>query len=593
VVTGALELFLVLLGLIYFLATTATGLRVLHASSACPESTVLGKRHHAWRVAELLRPVARMLRPLAELLHPLTELPRRALAPLRPARRWLRAGRPATARADELPARVEVVVPPADRVVYFLVPCLNEELVIEETLRSLLADPRARAVVIDDASDDKTAALAEAVEPGRVIVVRRELPDARQGKGPALNAGLVWVLHDAAERGVAASRVIVGVLDADGRLSPGALDAVLPLFDDRRVGRVRLPVRVRNHGSRQAPLEDAAFWGVGAVAEPGRIPSGTVSLGGNGQFTRLRALLEIGSRPWGSGLAGDLDVALALAAAGWRVTSTPRAHVSQQGCASLRTLVSQRTRWYLGHLQAARRLPALWSSRRLSRLGRLEITMSLLVPWLLVLPWSVVFNYNVLLVAGFAAGWARLPALGTDLFWCAVTLGCWYALCCLQVWAAGYFSYRQQRRDPGERRRRGTGFARAFLLDDLLAGNYISYLACWRALGRLVTGARGWDEAARHHHVPGDRLAVLAGLVPVREAEARLPVRVRRATALIRGRQGARRGGRVSRPPAGARRLPLPRGRRRHVGRHRARRSVASMGGLRRGFSGGRPAGTR
>ena len=48
------------------------------------------------------------------------------------------------------------MVPPEDCVVYYLIPCLNEELVIADTVRSLLADPRGLVVVVDDASDDRT-----------------------------------------------------------------------------------------------------------------------------------------------------------------------------------------------------------------------------------------------------------------------------------------------------------------------------------------------------------------------------------------------------------------------------------------------------
>ncbi len=88
-------------------------------------------------------------------------------------------------------------------------------------------------------------------------------------------------------------------MDADGRLSAGALDAVLPLFADECVGGVQLPVRIRRvRGSILTLLQDLEFWGVCAIAQLGRIGSGTVSLGGNGQFTRLTALLELGQQPW-------------------------------------------------------------------------------------------------------------------------------------------------------------------------------------------------------------------------------------------------------------------------------------------------------
>ena len=107
-------------------------------------------------------------------------------------------------------------------------------------------------------------------------MVRRELPDARRGKGPALNAGFAYLLHDAwRPGGIPASRITVCVMDADGRLSEGALDVVLPLFDDPRVGGVQLAVRIRNRTSVLTVMQDLEFWGVCAVAQLGpRWPAG-------------------------------------------------------------------------------------------------------------------------------------------------------------------------------------------------------------------------------------------------------------------------------------------------------------------------------
>src|SRR4051812_30287129 len=71
----------------------------------------------------------------------------------------------------------------------FLVPCLNEELVIGRTIERLLALPNENFVVmvIDDGSDDMTAQLAAQYDPDRVWVLRRFGADARLGKGEALN----------------------------------------------------------------------------------------------------------------------------------------------------------------------------------------------------------------------------------------------------------------------------------------------------------------------------------------------------------------------------------------------------------------------
>jgi 1,2-diacylglycerol 3-beta-glucosyltransferase len=500
VLAGSLELFLVALGLIYFVATTAAGLRVLRLARR--RAAHKRRKPRASGVAYRVRRTAaatRQSRARAQAVRVLRLL-------------WHK-----TVTADEPALRAGVVVDPADCVVYFIVPCLNEERVIEESVRNLLSDPRGIVVVVDDASDDRTGRLAASVDPSRVIVVRRELPEARLGKGPALNAGFRRVLADAASRGIAPSRITVCVMDADGRLSDDALDAVLPLFADPRVGGVQLPVRIRRvRGSMLTLLQDLEFWGVCAVAQLGRIGSGTVSLGGNGQFTRLAALLELGDSPWRARLTEDLDLALALATAGWRLTSTPEAYVSQQGLTKLPALINQRTRWYQGHMQAGRWLPSLWTSRRLAHLSMLELTLYLLVPWALVLPWSLIFNYNLVLMGLWVAGWVNAAGMNADLSQRILTVVIWYALSCVPVWMAGYLYSRQRRK---------AGPLRALLLGHLLLfGNYITYVACWRAFFRLLIGANSWQKTKRHrehsHRAPARAQTAPRVVVPAQRTPA-------------------------------------------------------------------------
>jgi 1,2-diacylglycerol 3-beta-glucosyltransferase len=526
VLAGALELFLVSLGLTYYVATVGAGLRVIRRArkarraqaaaaaavtvagpvSLTARSGLGGRSGTGARSGSRHRPPPRRAARAALRVREASE-PTSAGAPGSRARgSGARGSGPAAElaasvsvgwgrlrtrleTAEDPAARAGLVVPPEDCVVYYLIPCLNEELVIADTVRSLLADSRGLVVVVDDASDDRTGELAAAAGGDRVLVVRRELPDARRGKGPALNAGFAHVLHDAGVRGISASRITVCVMDADGRLSEGALDVVLPLFEDPRVGGVQLPVRIRNRTSLLTVMQDLEFWGVCAVAQLGRMACGTVSLGGNGQFTRLAALLEMGPAPWRAQLTEDLDLSLALAAKGWRLTSAPDAHVSQQGVTSLRALVNQRTRWYQGHMQAVRWLRELWTSRQLSHLAMLELTIYLLVPWALVLPWSIIFNYNLLIMVLWVLGWVSTPGLGSDLTQKIATLVFWYTLSCLPIYMAGFLYGRQERK---------VGYIRAFFVGHLLlVGNYVTYVACWRAMYRLITGVHGWEKTRR------------------------------------------------------------------------------------------------
>jgi len=376
---------------------------------------------------------------------------------------------------------------------FFLVPCLNEELVIGETVSRLLDERGCTVIVIDDGSSDRTAERARAAaashgRSGRLIVLTRRGSDSRSGKGAALNAAFPLVLREVASRGLDPSEVIVGVMDADGRLSPGALNAALLLFEDPQVGGAQLIVRIRNRRKLMAQFQDIEFWMISALSQLARSMSGTVSLGGNGQFTRLSALQELDGDPWSRSLTEDLDLGLRLIARGWRVTTTPYAYVDQQGVDTLRRLLRQRTRWYQGHMDSMRRLPELWRSDNVSEVAILEVTSYLLVPWLVVLPWSILQQwiiYQLLVGSGhgiFATGLGGLP-------W-QVTYGAlWYMLSFAPNLLIGFIY---------ARRTRSITLRRALVLGHLMiAWNYIGYVAVWRAVTRMVRGRTNWDKTTR------------------------------------------------------------------------------------------------
>ncbi|MCK8468757.1 glycosyltransferase [Microbacterium sp. KSW4-16] len=73
---------------------------------------------------------------------------------------------------------------------HFFIPCRDEAAVVANTIeRARETFPNAHVWVIDDASGDDTLAIAEsyAAEDDFVHVVARTLPNARLGKGAALN----------------------------------------------------------------------------------------------------------------------------------------------------------------------------------------------------------------------------------------------------------------------------------------------------------------------------------------------------------------------------------------------------------------------
>src|SRR5690625_5070936 len=95
-------------------------------------------------------------------------------------------------KATKTPLPTDLMTAPEDRDVVFLIPCLNEEEVISASLERLTAlkHDKIHILVIDDGSDDATAELVLRNPDPRVKLLQRTLPNARQGKGEALNAAV-------------------------------------------------------------------------------------------------------------------------------------------------------------------------------------------------------------------------------------------------------------------------------------------------------------------------------------------------------------------------------------------------------------------
>jgi 1,2-diacylglycerol 3-beta-glucosyltransferase len=405
----------------------------------------------------------------------------------------------------------EVVLDGASDNLYFVVPCLNEEVVIAQTVARLLAEPGCTVIVVDDGCTDRTAQRAReaAIACGaeeRLVVIHRAGQNSRQGKGAALNAAYPFVVADAQSRDLDLDSVIVGVMDADGRLSPRAVTAALAEFSDSRVGGVQLIVRIRDRRKLIAQFQDIEFWMISALSQFARSISGTVSLGGNGQFTRLSALQQLTGEPWSRSLTEDLDLGLRLIAAGWRITTTTQAYVDQQPVDTLRRLLRQRTRWYQGHMDSVRRLPSLWRSTRVNEVAILEVTSYILVPWLIVLPWSILQQWIFYQIFTSSGAGVFASGLGT-LSWQVTYALLWYLLSFAPNIMIGVIY---------ARRTRAVSLWRALVLGHLMiAWNYIGYIAAWRALWRLARGHTSWTKTPRTdeaHNGPQHRKPTLVTL---------------------------------------------------------------------------------
>ena len=203
----------------------------------------------------------------------------------------------------------------------FLVAALNEEITIGDSIDRLLALKleQREVIVIDDGSDDMTQEILSTYAHPDLMVLRRDLPNARKGKAQALNAAYhrIGSLLPHVDR----SRVLVVVVDADGRIAPDAARFAAAHFADPEVGGLQALVRIYNRGGYLTRMQDVEFSVYGSVYQAGRNRAGTAGMGGNGQFNRLSALDDVveADGPWRNRLTEDQDRRPAAARGGLEV----------------------------------------------------------------------------------------------------------------------------------------------------------------------------------------------------------------------------------------------------------------------------------
>ena len=301
----------------------------------------------------------------------------------------------------------------------FVVPALDEELTIRDSVERLLALPleRSRVIVVDDASSDATPAiLAGLAQPG-LVVLRREPPDARRGKAAALNHAYRQL--DLLLAGADRSAAIVVIVDADGRLDPAAPALAAVHFADPAVGGVQSLVRIYNRSHALTWCQDVEFSVFGHLFQAGRNDWGTAGMGGNGQFNRLSALDDLAddAGPWRDRLTEDQDLGLRLLSGGWKGRQDLRATVDQQGVRSLRALFRQRTRWSQGNLQALSLLPDVARAASFPLGARAELVAHLLMPFWQGVIGAAFVTAVVLAFAGVAPFWDGGPGWQLLLFY--------------------------------------------------------------------------------------------------------------------------------------------------------------------------------
>ncbi len=256
---------------------------------------------------------------------------------------WLRSRRRERTHAGEQYAPFVSVI----------VPAYNEELVIKNTITSLLASDyeNYEIVVVDDGSTDKTSEVVRECFAGETRV--RLFSERNAGKAAALNTGL---RHARGE--------IVIALDADTLFAPQTVGALAHRFSDPGMGAVAGNAKVGNRiniVTRWQALEYITSQNMDrrAFASLNCI---TVVPGAVGAWRR--ELIEQAGGFQSDTLAEDQDLTLSIRRLGYNIGYEEDAVAWTEAPDRLRTLARQRFRWAFGTLQCMRKhIDALFRPR--------------------------------------------------------------------------------------------------------------------------------------------------------------------------------------------------------------------------------------
>lgn len=233
-----------------------------------------------------------------------------------------------------------------DPSVSVLVPAYNEEKVIVDTLRSILASDYANltCIVIDDGSEDGTLRIvAEAFGSDPRVKV---LSQTNQGKWWALNTAFQQVDTE-----------IAVCVDADTRIAPDAIREIVAPFADSKVAAVAGTVTVANTSRLLAKFQAIEYITAQQIGRRAQDHlNGIMVVPGALGAWRVDAVLDVGLYS-NETLTEDADLTIWLRRGGYRVAYAENARSQTEAPADVRSLLKQRLRWSLGNLQT------LWKHR--------------------------------------------------------------------------------------------------------------------------------------------------------------------------------------------------------------------------------------
>ena len=224
-----------------------------------------------------------------------------------------------------------------------MIPCHNEESVIEHTVANILGMDyeNFEVILIDDRSTDNTAEVIKKISEkfDNVTVLIRD-KDAFPGKSAVLN--------DAME--IAKGEAIL-VFDADATVDADFLSNLVPELEPRDVGAVQARKVIRNKNYNLLTRCQNNEYTMDTHFQVTRdCVKGAVELRGNGELIKREAIEDIGG--WNNfTITDDLDMSTRLHIKGWDIRFCLDAIVYEEGIIYIWPLYRQRRRWLEGTIR--------------------------------------------------------------------------------------------------------------------------------------------------------------------------------------------------------------------------------------------------
>ncbi|MFB3889440.1 MAG: glycosyltransferase [Candidatus Bathyarchaeia archaeon] len=341
-----------------------------------------------------------------------------------------------------------------------IVPAKDEAAVIGRCLGALLKldypKEKMEILVVEGGSKDATPQICTKFADKNPGIVKVICEKASRGKPAALNLAIPH-----------ATGQFVGVFDADSIPEKNVLHKMAAYFEDPTVTAVQGSTSSLNEKqnmlTRVASMEDKA-WFQGLLGGREKLKL-FVPLTGSCQFIRSSILREVGG--WEESLAEDVELSLKLVKNGHTVKFAPDICSGQETPSNLRGLITQRTRWYRGYMEAALKYGSLLENRNRRTI---DAEMSLIGPFVMIVclasyvNWglSIVFNAQdsffpfsafivvalttvMLLSLGVSMVFAVKPIKARNVLWIPFIYAYWFMQMFVAGWALLQIIFRRQR----------------------------------------------------------------------------------------------------------------------------------------------------